>query len=46
MAIKDKITISIDKDVRKAVDKEATKTRSNPSALINKTMADKLKVKI
>ena len=46
MANKDKISISLDKDVRRAVDKESTKKRTNPSALINKTMAEKLKVKL
>ena len=45
MPKKIKQNLSFDEDVHTAIKKEAAKKRSNMSQVVNKTMADKLKVK-
>lgn len=45
MPKKVKQPLSFDEDVHKAIKEEAKKQRSTMSGVVNKTMADKLKVK-
>ena len=46
MANKIKQNLSLDKDVHKAIQKEADKKRDSMSGIVNKTMAKELKVKL
>ena len=46
MTNKVKQNLSFDKDVHKAIKKEADKKRDSMSGVVNKTMAEKLKVKL